>query len=174
MVLRYRISLITACREKERKGGKKREKEEKAVTASVPASTLAAHTHLIHFQTLQYSHDALKSIRWCSRTSPTSGPETDGAAPTPPLHCSSPSRGQDSSEGSHTFTPTLQPGRDTQSLPVTIHRAEPSSRARPTAQAWDTGLLGVKSLESWKACPPWSWHAPDILTPATLRYKDGF
>ena len=156
------------------KGGKKREKEEKAVRASVPASTLAAHTHLIHFQTLQYSHDALKSIRWCSRTSPTSGPETDGAAPTPPLHCSSPSRGQDSSEGSHTFTPTLQPGRDTQSLPVTIHRAEPSSRARPTAQAWDTGLLGVKSLESWKACPPWSWHAPDILTPATLRYKDGF
>lgn len=142
--------------------------------ASVPASTLAAHTHLIHFQTLQYSHDALRSIRWCSRTSPTSGPETDGAAPTPPLHCSSPSRGQDSSEGSHTFTPTLQPGRDTQSLPVTIHWAESSSRACPTTQAWDTGLLGVKSLESWKACPPWSWRAPDILTPAMLRYKDGF
>lgn len=141
--------------------------------ASVPANTLAAHTHLIHFQPLWSSHDALRSIRQCSRTSPTSGPQTDGAAPNPPLLCSSPSRGQDSSEGSHTFTQTLQPGRDTQSLSVTTHGAEPSSRAQPTTQAWDTGLLGVKSLESWKACPPWSWHAPNILTPATLRYKDG-
>lgn len=141
--------------------------------ASVPANTLVAHTHLTHFQPLWCSHDALRSIRWCSRISPTSGPQTDGAAPTLPLCCSSPSRGQHSSEGSHTFTQTLQPGRDTQSLPVTTHGAEPSSRACPTAQAWDTGLLGVKNLESWKACSPWSWRASDILTPATLRCKDG-
>ena len=75
--------------------------------ASVPANTLAAHTHLIHFQPLWSSHDALSSIRQCSRTSPTSGPQTDGVDQPPcsvrthtavwPSHCARPGAQHDRS-----------------------------------------------------------------------------